>query len=195
MLQKLKVKRGRGRNFSVREKRIFSEIINEKRFLSVLGNKKTDIESNKLKCEIWVEIANIFNRQTGEDQRTPHQLRTYYDNMKARRRRTTDEGLISLLSEEEEKILLELTQPHLDVINSDKPEFINIKKIVWDLITNQYNSRVTRSKDSVFLENHFKYKYKQQIPEVSVKLQYIKLIICRENIFFFREKKIIQIIY
>lgn len=164
----IKTKRERGKNFSEKEKRIFADIICIEKFRNILENKKTDYETTKCKAEAWIEIAKIFNAQTDEEERPVNQLKTYYENLKSKRKKcSAEESLLiypPVLNEEDEKVLLDIVKEHSEIIDNVKPDISNLKKAVWEAVTNEFNSKVKNKRSLTFLELYYKhYKIKQKV--------------------------------
>lgn len=58
-------------------------------YYDIIENKKTDHKTNRLKNKAWIEITNKFNKHrcNNDDYKTPLQMKTFYDNLKKKRKR------------------------------------------------------------------------------------------------------------
>ncbi|CAG9864942.1 unnamed protein product [Phyllotreta striolata] len=82
--------RKRTRNFTHNESNLICSILQE--YLDIVDNKKTDQKTNYLKSKAWSEITRKFNDHTKDEERTPSQLKTFYDNYKRKRKRLMENG-------------------------------------------------------------------------------------------------------
>lgn len=112
-------KRIRGKNFTDNERDLVLEII--EKYKNIVENKKTDTESIRLKNAAWNEITQEFNSVLPTN-RTPSQLKVFYENHKVKLKRELYEQGIKIeaediankrmkLTETEEKLILRLQKP------------------------------------------------------------------------------------
>ncbi|XP_056637410.1 uncharacterized protein LOC130445668 isoform X1 [Diorhabda sublineata] len=82
--------RKRTRNFSQNECNLICAILEE--YYEIIENKRNDHKTNFLKNKAWTEITQKFNDNTKDEYRTALQLRTFYENLKKKRKKMYKEA-------------------------------------------------------------------------------------------------------
>lgn len=112
-------KRIRGKNFTDNERDVVLETI--EKYKNIVENKKTDTESIRIKNAAWNEITDEFNSLLPTN-RTPSQLKVFYENHKVKlKRELAEQGIkndpddiankMMKFTETEEKLILRLQKP------------------------------------------------------------------------------------
>ncbi|KAJ8933998.1 hypothetical protein NQ314_013633 [Rhamnusium bicolor] len=77
--------RKRTRNFTQSECNMLCALLED--YSDILEIKRNDHKTNTLKNKAWSEITQKFNNSTTEEYRTSIQLRTFYENLKKKRKK------------------------------------------------------------------------------------------------------------
>ncbi|CAH1100626.1 unnamed protein product [Psylliodes chrysocephalus] len=161
--------RKRTRNFSQSECNLICAILQD--YYDIVENKRNDHKTNFLKNKAWSEITQKFNDNTKDEYRTALQLRTFYENLKKKRK----------------KLLLENGEPTDSSVSQIE------KIIITDIETQPAKLYLRENKTDTLKKNSFAEEYhRKRIELVDKEIEKVKAA-CeqQQRLFLLQEEKLL----